>query len=180
MVTVVKLLTGFMKPTGGRGKVASYKSTHVRIPDAIKHRVERLKEQYFDGSLEYTDELIAEDHKLANEYRKLLTSNNQSLDSSQNSLTPLSNEETDEELADEDDEPSDNEVIQTQAKMIQELLTDVKLLERELEQLKAKANLDNAKNLAVEILKNRKSARWSIAKLLSGIYSAEVKPENLK
>lgn len=81
-----------MRPTGGRGKVATtYKSTHVRIPDAIKHRVEQLKDQYFDGSLEYADELIAENHKLANEYRKMLTGNIQS-SQSENSLKKLENE----------------------------------------------------------------------------------------
>lgn len=173
-----------MKPVGGRGKVANYKSTHVRIPDAIKHRVERIKEQYFDGSLEYADELTAEDHRLANEYRKLLTGNNQKADSSTNLLTTSVDGETEEELIeDEDSESSNDEVIKTQAKMIQDLIADVKLLERELNELKndtTLANLDSTKNLAKKILKQRKSAKESIAKLISSMYNTEVKPEELK
>lgn len=58
------------KPVGGRGKSAPYKSTHVRIPEPIKGRVEELKELFFSNHLEYHDELIAEDHKLANKYRE--------------------------------------------------------------------------------------------------------------
>lgn len=40
------------KPKGGRSKRAPYQSTHVRIPDTLKSRVEELKELYFSGSLE--------------------------------------------------------------------------------------------------------------------------------
>lgn len=61
------------KPKGGRSKAAPYVSTHVRIPEPIKDRVEQLKELFFSGQLEYSDSLIAEDHRLANEYRKSLT-----------------------------------------------------------------------------------------------------------
>lgn len=79
-----------MKPVGGRGKKAvGYKSTHVRIPDAIKDRVEKLKEQYFSGHLDFVDELTAENNKLANEYRKLLTGNAQDTNFDKHLLTSL-------------------------------------------------------------------------------------------
>jgi vacuolar-type H+-ATPase subunit I/STV1 len=172
-----------MKPVGGRGKVAQgYKSTHVRIPDVLKDRVEQLKEQFFNGSLGYADELITEDHRLANEYRKLLTSNSQNSSFNQKPLTDLE-DELDEEV-EEDVEPGVNEVIKTQVKIIQRLTTDVKLLERELEKEKEKLNsltsLDSALNLAKEILKQKVSARESLAKMLSFIYSTNVKSDNLK
>ncbi len=91
------------KPKGGRGKEASYKSTHVRIPDVIKDRVEKLKEQYFSGQLEFADELTAEDHRLANEYRKLLTSNGQNDNSNRKLLTSLEESDEDEDNDDEID-----------------------------------------------------------------------------
>jgi hypothetical protein len=46
------------KPKGGRGKRADYESTHVRIPDALKERVERLKELFFSGQLDEHEQKI--------------------------------------------------------------------------------------------------------------------------
>jgi len=46
------------KPKGGRGKHADYQSTHVRIPDIIKERVEHLKELFFSGELDQHDERV--------------------------------------------------------------------------------------------------------------------------
>jgi len=57
------------KPKGGRGKRADYESTHVRIPDPLKERVERLKELFFSGELD--------------EYEQKITTALQLLDSSQ-------------------------------------------------------------------------------------------------
>jgi hypothetical protein len=35
-----------VKPVGGRGIKAPYKTTHVRVPIPVKHEVERLIEQF--------------------------------------------------------------------------------------------------------------------------------------
>lgn len=59
------------KPVGGRGHLAPYKSTHVRIPEPIKDRVEILKKLYFSGDLEEHDRLIAENSELAKKYRDI-------------------------------------------------------------------------------------------------------------
>lgn len=64
------------KPIGGRGKRAPYISTHIRLPEPLKERVENLKQLYLDGQLEHHDDLISENQKLADEYRNLLTGNN--------------------------------------------------------------------------------------------------------
>lgn len=63
------------KPKGGRFKRASYDSTHVRLPDVLKSRVEELKDVFFEGgieAIEYREELIARDCKLARKYEKLI------------------------------------------------------------------------------------------------------------
>lgn len=77
------------KPVGGRGIKAPYKSTHVRIPEPIKDRVEHLKELYLSGALEQNDELIARDAKLAREYEKVLTGSIQKPEPEQNLLPSL-------------------------------------------------------------------------------------------
>jgi mannose/cellobiose epimerase-like protein (N-acyl-D-glucosamine 2-epimerase family) len=77
------------KPVGGRGVKAPYKSTHVRIPEPIKDRVEQLKEMYLSGGLEHYDELLARDYKLAREYENLLTGSTQKSDPEQNPLPSL-------------------------------------------------------------------------------------------
>jgi dTDP-4-amino-4,6-dideoxygalactose transaminase len=77
------------KPVGGRGKKAPYESTHIRIPEPIKHRVEELKALYANDNLEEYDKLIAENQHLADEYRKLLTGNEQVSDSQEKVLPNL-------------------------------------------------------------------------------------------
>jgi hypothetical protein len=68
----VDVVTGFKsmcKPVGGRGKVAPYVSTHVRIPEDIKGHVELLKEMYHDGilpSLDSFTKLINQDDSKIN------------------------------------------------------------------------------------------------------------------
>ena len=61
------------KSVGGRGKTAPYKTVMVRVPEPIKGRVEELKELFHSGHLEHHEELIAEDHELANKYREELS-----------------------------------------------------------------------------------------------------------
>jgi len=77
------------KPVGGRGKQAPYQTTHVRIPEPLKARVEQLKEMFFTDSLEHHDELLARDARLAREYENLLTGKEEQVNSSQNSLPGL-------------------------------------------------------------------------------------------
>lgn len=68
------MLTGYImiKPVGGRGKSAPYKSTHVRIPEPIKARVEELKQLFFSGQLEEYYRTIEENKVLADKYRNLV------------------------------------------------------------------------------------------------------------
>jgi hypothetical protein len=70
------------KPKGGRGKQASYSSTHVRIPDILKERVEHLKELYFSGELEQHEETI-------NRAMQLLQYAEQNLDLTETSVSSL-------------------------------------------------------------------------------------------
>jgi hypothetical protein len=62
------LLTSYScmsKPVGGRGHVAPYETTHVRVPVPIKDKVERLIEEYrksvLDGEQFETPKLLFED-----------------------------------------------------------------------------------------------------------------------
>ena len=116
------------KPVGGRGKKAPYISTHIRIPEPIKDRVEELKSLYTDGNLEEHDELLAENKRLADEYKKSLTTKN---NLSESQLNPL---------------PS----------------------------------LEQAKQLAIKELANKKSARETVAKLLQLLYGETITKDDLK
>lgn len=113
---------------GGRGKKAPYESTHVRIPEPIKDRVEELKRLYISGTLEQHDELVKEDFRKAREYENLLTGSNPKVDSSQNSL------------------PS----------------------------------LEDAQAIAKKLLRQKKSSRETIAKLLTALYGDTVSIDDLK
>ena len=116
------------KQVGGRGKKAPYESTHIRIPEPIKYRVEELKALYLEDKLDEYDKLITENQHLADEYRKSLTGKNKLLDSQINQL------------------PS----------------------------------LEEAKQLAIKELTNKKSARETVAKLLQQLYGEVVNKEDLK
>lgn len=37
------------KPVGGRGRKAPYVTTHVRVPEPLKHEVEKLIRQFHEG-----------------------------------------------------------------------------------------------------------------------------------
>ena len=63
------------KPKGGRGKQASYKSTHVRIPETLKERVEQLKDLYFSGKFDENANLALELDRVYHEYINSLTGN---------------------------------------------------------------------------------------------------------
>lgn len=66
-----------VKPVGGRGKAAPYKTVMVRTPEPIKSRVEKIKELYFLGELELWDKEIEENKYLADKYRKEVLSKKQ-------------------------------------------------------------------------------------------------------
>ena len=40
-----------MKPKGGRGKTAPYKTTHLRVPEPIKDRIQSLIDDYRENLL---------------------------------------------------------------------------------------------------------------------------------
>lgn len=40
-----------MKPKGGRGKTAPYKSTHLRVPEPIKDRIQAIIDDYRESLL---------------------------------------------------------------------------------------------------------------------------------
>lgn len=115
------------KPVGGRGHLAPYKSTHVRIPELIKHRVEILKKLYFSGDLEEHDRLIEENGELARKYR-----------------------ERDSEISDKN--------------------------ERE----ESKYNKEELLALVKDILRQKKSARVSMQKLLTALLDEDISLEDLK
>ena len=98
------------KPKGGRGKIAPYKTTHMRVPVPLKERVSKLIEEYRDG------------------------------------------------LSQTDDEHQDSSSKS-----------------KELDKL----SLTEAKEKCKDIVKQKKSARASLAKLLTALYGEEVAPQDL-
>jgi hypothetical protein len=54
-------------PKGGRGVKAPYTTTHVRVPEPIKARVEAMSQAYKDGTLNEPisfDEAVETAHKI--------------------------------------------------------------------------------------------------------------------
>jgi predicted RNase H-like nuclease (RuvC/YqgF family) len=139
-----------VKPVGGRGNKAPYESTHVRVPVPIKSQVQALIDEF-------------REHQTL-EPRKPLTS----LD-----------DDGDEEEDDRSD-PSDLETIKSQAEMIQRYVLEIQSLKREVDKLNSLTSLDESVELARSILKAKKSASQSIAKLLTGIYQVDVPIDDLK
>ena len=98
------------KPKGGRGKIAPYKTTHMRVPVPLKKRVSKLIEEYRDGLSQTDDE-----HQYSSSESKELD----------------------------------------------------------------KLSLTEAKEKCKDIVKQKKSARVSLAKLLTALYGEEVAPQDL-
>jgi hypothetical protein len=90
------------------------------------------------------------------------------------SLTGLDDEEDE-----EGDDPSDLETIKSQAEMIQAYVSEIHYLKHKLDELNSLTSLEDAKESARSILRAKKSASKSIAKLLTGIYQTEVTAEDL-
>lgn len=92
-----------VKPKGGRGHVAPYQTTHLRVPVEIKSRLEQIIDDYKDA-----------------------------------------------------------------------VLAGAEYVERDF------PSIDKAKKLAKQLVKSKKSARISLAKLLTSLYNVEIKPEELE
>ena len=59
------------KYVGGRGKKAPYKSTHVRIPEPLKDKVEQLKQEFLNNEAEQSvDNASLPDIEAATEYAR--------------------------------------------------------------------------------------------------------------
>jgi hypothetical protein len=81
---------------------------------------------------------------------------------------------------DDDSEPSDLEIIKSQAETIQRYLSEIHFLKHKLEQTNLNTSLGDAKENAKKILKSKKSASQSVAKLLSSIYQTEITTDDFK
>ena len=139
--------------TGGRGNQAPYDTTHVRIPVPIKELVQAASKYYRETLFLPT----------------------------LNMVTPLEVEGDDEEDEEDDrPDPSDLETIQSQAEMIQRYSFEIQSLKRELDKSNPLTSLEDAKQTAITILKAKKSASQSVAKLLTGIYQVEITVDDLK
>jgi nitrate/nitrite-specific signal transduction histidine kinase len=59
-----------VKPKGGRGKVAPYKSTHVRVPEPIKEQIQRLIDEWHEkqGSTQDDENLLTGINNLLTDY----------------------------------------------------------------------------------------------------------------
>jgi hypothetical protein len=145
---------------GGAKNKAPYESTHVRVPVPIKLKVEAL----------------------INEFRASIDGFNKGeTQRPKSSLT--SSEEAEEEEKDEEEdnaEPSDLEIIKSQAETIRTYASEIHFLKYKLEQVSLLTSLEDAKENAKKILKAKKSASQSVAKLLSSIYQVEITTDDLK
>lgn len=135
---------------GGRGKRAPYKTVMYRIPAPIKPVVEMMGHTYrllVDGSADPTGENLISRVKQAILYSGThhppVTS--ESLEADPDDEDP-DDEEFDPDI-DDDSEPTDAEVIRTQVKNLQSLMTEVRMLKRELvESEEKRSQLDNELN----------------------------------
>lgn len=50
-----------VKPKGGRGKRVEYESQMIRIPDPIRGKVLQLKQDFYDGKLDLSDDELPKD-----------------------------------------------------------------------------------------------------------------------
>ena len=143
--------------TGGRGNQAPYETTHVRIPVPIKELVQAASKYYRETLFLPTLKMV----------------------------TPLATGDDDDQEDDdqEDDnrsDPTDLETIQSQAQMIQSYASEIHYLKHKIDELNSLTTLDDAKQTAKTILKAKKSASQSVAKLLTSIYQVEITTDDFK
>jgi len=97
-----------------------------------------------------------------------------------NMVTPLAAGDDDNQEDDNRSDPSDLETIQSQAQMIQSYASEIHYLKHKIDELNSLTALEDAKQTAKTILKAKKSASQSVAKLLTSIYQVEVTVDDLK
>lgn len=142
---------------GGRGKRAPYETVMYRIPAPIKPVVELIGHTYrllVDGVADPNGEQLirrVEDAVYATGYQ------------------PQSDPEDFDPDIDDQSEPTDAEVIKTQVKMIQELTTAEKVLERELAELKNQQSQQEAElnELRSQLEKIRAAERDALEQVIS-------------
>lgn len=138
--------------TGGRGNQAPYETTHVRIPFPLKELVQAASKYYRETLFLPTLNLV----------------------------TPLATGDDDDQEDDNRSDPTDLETIQSQAQMIQSHASEIHYLKHKIDELNSLTTLDEAKQTAKTLLKSKKSASQSVAKLLTSIYQVEVTIDDLK
>jgi Mg2+ and Co2+ transporter CorA len=145
-----------VKPVGGRGVKAPYETTHVRVPIPIKPKVQAMIEAFREN--------------YQSDPEKPLTG-----------LTIVDGLEDEAEEVEDEYEYSDAEIIKSQAEQIRNAAFEIQSLNQELNQLRnLLTSLDEALEVSRKLVKAKKSASQSMAKLLSDIYRTEVTVEDLR
>lgn len=127
------------KPKGGRGKTSPIKTMQMRVPIPVKPLLESIVEKFWNGeTLSLNLNTGLEDGNAVS--IKLNTG-------LENEVQDFNDDEDDEDFYNDDSEPTDAEVIRTQVKNLQSLKADVRLLERELAEVKEeRSRLDKELN----------------------------------
>jgi prefoldin subunit 5 len=124
------------KPVGGRGKTAPYKTMQMRVPVPVKPLLENIVERFRSG------ETLSLNLNTSLEDTVSIKSNTSLEDDVQDF-----DDDDDDDFYNDDSEPTNAEVIKTQVKNLQSLKADVRLLERELAEVKeARSQLDQELN----------------------------------
>jgi len=131
---------------GGRGNQAPYDTTHVRVPVPIKELVQAASRHY----------------------RKTLNVPTLILE------TPLDEGDEEDQEDDNRSDPSDLETIELQAAKIRAYLSEINYLKHKLAQVDSQIPLSSALESARKIIEQKKSAKVSLTKLLTCIYSADI------
>ena len=145
-----------VKPVGGRGVKAPYETTHVRVPVPIKPKIQAMIEAFREN--------------YNSDPEKPLTG-----------LTIVDEVEDEAEEVEDEYEYSDTEIIKSQAGQIRNAAFEIQSLNQELNQARnLLTGLDDALEVARKLVKAKKSASQSMAKLLTDIYRTEVTVEDLR
>ena len=148
--------------TGGRGNQAPYETTHVRIPVPIKELVQAASKYYRETLFLPTLKMVT----------PLATGDDDDQEDD--------DQEDDNQEDDNRSDPTDLETIQSQAQMIQSYASEIHYLKHKIDELNSLTTLDDAKQTAKTILKAKKSASQSVAKLLTSIYQVDVTIDDLR
>ena len=153
--------------TGGRGNQAPYETTHVRIPVPIKELVQAASKYYRETLFLPTLKMVT----------PLATGDD---DDQEDDDQEDDDQEDDNQEDDNRSDPTDLETIQSQAQMIQSYASEIHYLKHKIDELNSLTTLDDAKQTAKTILKAKKSASQSVAKLLTSIYQVDVTIDDLR